>query len=73
MSKFFENAFVGFLTGLVTGFFSLVMWATDLDISAARIEAAMTVCKDANSTLVSTDWHEATCANQATIPFKVKP
>lgn len=72
MSDFFSAGAAGFLIGGTVGLLVVAGMIERLDIPIANIEAAKAVCVGANSTLVSTDWTEATCANRAVIPFTVK-
>ena len=54
--------------GLVACFFMGI----SIDLDASLVQKAIQVCEQANSTLTSVDFTEATCANHAVISLYAK-
>ena len=69
MKEFFSAGVAGFFIGLTLGVALFVCLLENVDIPVENINKAQQACINANSTLVSTDHHVATCANLAKIPY----
>lgn len=72
MKDFFGFSFLGLVMGLIAACFIGMAALQKVDLPRAHIDAAMAICEQANSTLVSADHFIATCANRAEIPYEVK-
>lgn len=69
MKDFFSAGLAGFVIGVLLGVILFVYSLEHADIPVENINKAQQACINANSTLVSTDHHIATCANLAEIPY----
>ena len=57
---------------LIVGLFVSFAFGISIDLDASLVQRAIQVCEQANSTLTSVDFTEATCANHAVISLYAK-
>jgi hypothetical protein len=72
IKTFIDSGVAGFATGLILALLCLSYTFDTKDFPAENMRAAEAICVEINSTLVSADYTEATCANRAEIPYEVK-